>query len=522
MQNFLVRLDTLAGIETEKYTARWLERLAFVFMTLMFLSAPHSIAATQTAWLAGMFFWAIRIFVKPRPPFVKTPVNIALWIFAGWTLLTCIFSYAPDLSLSRMRNVSMFLAFFFLINNLRTKRAVVFLAGALIFSCMANVAWTGYERIVGRGVELVDFTPDGALGRGGYVKGDALLRADNRKISTPEELVEAVAKTENEKIDVYFYRPDFYFTLQIYKANLAPGNTAEERLGLTSWKHSRAWRSQGFFSHWATYSEILQLISSLAFGLLVAAFLARGQKRQDESGMTGDEPRAAKYLLPIAFCLGGMLFALLLTTTRASQFGFIVSAFAVVWLTQKRKWFFALTAVTLPLAIGGIIYLQQTRKVGVIDAGDGSTQYRLMMYRDGVRLWTDSPRNFVFGLGMDSIKRYWEEWGLFDKGWQPMGHFHSTVLQILFERGLPALMLWLWVLWRYAKFLVQSAKRRMQSSDGNAFDWKTFGILIGCFGGLAGFFVSGFVHNNIGDTQVATVFYMLMGTGISAALKDER
>jgi hypothetical protein len=44
-------------------------------------------------------------------------------------------------------------------------------------------------------------------------------------------------------------------------------------------------------------------------------------------------------------------------------------------------------------------------------------------------------------------------------------------------------------------------------------DWKTLGVLLGCFGGLIGFFTSGLVHYNLGDAEVAMVFFLLMGIG---------
>ncbi len=71
MQKILERLDELAGIETKNNFAEWLERIAFTFLILTVLSAPHSIAATQIAWLSGMLFWTIRLFIKPRPKLVR-------------------------------------------------------------------------------------------------------------------------------------------------------------------------------------------------------------------------------------------------------------------------------------------------------------------------------------------------------------------------------------------------------------------------------------------------------------------
>lgn len=54
MQKFLDWIDRLAETDRENKLARRLERIAFVFLVLMVLSAPHSIAATQTAWITGM------------------------------------------------------------------------------------------------------------------------------------------------------------------------------------------------------------------------------------------------------------------------------------------------------------------------------------------------------------------------------------------------------------------------------------------------------------------------------------
>ena len=69
MEKFFDRLDKLAGIETGNRVVKWLERIAFVFLILMLVSAPHSIAATQTAWITGMFVWVVRLFFRPRVKF---------------------------------------------------------------------------------------------------------------------------------------------------------------------------------------------------------------------------------------------------------------------------------------------------------------------------------------------------------------------------------------------------------------------------------------------------------------------
>jgi O-antigen ligase len=213
-----------------------------------------------------------------------------------------------------------------------------------------------------------------------------------------------------------------------------------------------------------------------------------------------------------------MSLALLLNVTRASQLGFIISAFSIALLTGNRKILLFLAAIILPVAIGGLVFLQQSRKVEFFDSKDESTRYRRIVYREGFDLWTENARHFLLGVGMDSIKRYAKDWRLFDDGKLPMGHFHSTPLQLVVERGLPALLLWLWILGIYARMLWRGLKIEDSSPDR----WKTQGILLGCFGGLIGFFASGLVHYNLGDAEVAMIFFLLMGIGISILTNNEK
>jgi hypothetical protein len=545
MQKFFIWIDGLAAISGEKTAIKWLERVAFIFLILMVLSAPHSIAATQTAWLTGMLAWVIRLFIKPRPKLVRTPLDIALWAFFVWSAITCVFSYAPDISFDKMRNAALFLIFYFVAGNLRTKRAAVFLAFALIFSSMFVVAWTPLERVIGRGVQISGVKPESPLTKAIYVEndnekivlkdGDALLEVNKKKIRSPEDLLAELEKGETARVK--FYRPDYYLTVQIKRADLLEGASASEKLGFTDWKKSRNWRSMGFFGHWTTFAEVLQLIASLTFGLFVASLTKKGEKTDEnkhEEFNFKDQPKTQNpkpktRLLPflpfspspflLLLCLALMSLALLLNVTRASQLAFLVSVFSIVLVAGNRKMLLLSAAIILPLALGGLVFLQQSRNVGFFDKKDDSTKYRQTVYREGFDLWTQNARHFFLGVGMDSIKRYAKDWRLFDEGRLPLGHFHSTPLQLVVERGIPALILWLIILGIYARSLwrgIQNLKLENQNLDNNnsEFSWKKYGILLGCFGGLIGFFTSGLVHYNLGDAEVAMVFFILMGIGV--------
>ena len=509
MTELLKKLDDLAAVETENKLVRQLERIAFVFMILMFVCAPHSIAATQIAWLTGMFAWFVRQFISPRPRLRRTPLDAPLWIFFAWSLLTSIFSYDPPTSLDKLRNVALFLIFYYIVNVLKTKRAVVFMASTLILSAMVSVVWTPIERIFGRGVEISNVGAASPFSKTILTNGDTILKANNRKISTPEDLLTEIEA--GDATNIYFYRPDFYLTVEVKRADLLGGANALERLGIGGWKPSRNWRSAGFLSHYATFAEILQLIISLTGGLFIAGF---GRKKVAQSNASKpDKPR----LFPVSFsplllfCVAAMALALLLTVTRASQIGFLCSAFFIVYFGANRKLWLILAAIMLPMALGGVYFIQQSRHVGYFDADDDSTRDRLTFYRKGWNLWTENARNFSIGVGMDSTKRYIKEWNLYDNQGKPMGHFHSTPLQLVVERGLPALILWLWVLWIYGRMLLKWLKSQHSSAD-----WREKGIVLGAFGGLVGFASAGIVHYNLGTAMVAMVFFMIMG--LSAAI----
>ncbi len=494
MRKFFERLDELGGIAEAPASVRWLERTAFVFLVLMFAAAPHSIAATQAAWITGMFAWVVRLFFRPRVRLFRFGLlDAGLWGFFLWSVLSSLVSYEPMVSIDKLRGAAVFLIFYFVLCNARTRRAAWFLAGVMIVSCVVNVVWMPVERLIGRGVRIEGLAPESPLAKAVLFDGDTLLAVDGKKVSTPEEVVAAVRETEAAKIR--FYRPDFEFAVEVPRSGLLPGDTALQQLGITGWSKSHNWRSKGFYGHYTTYAEVLQLIGSLILGLLVAA-LARWKAGAAD---------LRRNVIVLALAVAATGFALLLTVTRGPQLALAISAALIVLLGLGRRWFLTAMLVLVPVALGGLIFLQQSRKVDFFDSKDESTRYRQMMARDGLRLWTQSPRHVVFGVGMDSVQRHWQEWGLYDKGWQPMGHFHSTPIQLLAERGLPALLFWLVVIGIYAWTLL----RWLRLQDGG--DWRSRGIVLGCLGGLVGFVASGMVHYNLGDQEVAMVFFILMG-----------
>ncbi len=512
MTRFFEPIDRLAGAHDETGMARWLDRTAFIFVTLMVVTCPHSIAASETSWVIALVATIARYVVGPRRKFKFRPLDIAIWAFFGWSVVSAAVSYSPAISLDMLRNVGLFLVYFLAGANVRNLRAAYFLAFALFFSCMVNVVKTPIERIVGRGVEISGVRPDGPLGKALLADGDAILKVSGKKVTDPAVLAAELGSADVVKISMYRPGPELYETREIKRADLLPGLTVNEQLGISGWGPDHYWRAMGFFNHWTTYSEALQLIGSMVFGLLVASlFYRKGTEDRDqpESGIVASFTRFVSSRPFMAVCFAGICIAMLMTVTRASEVSLLISGLVIVSLSASRKLLIAAVIVAVPVALVGFVLLKQSRPTG-------DEAYRQMMWRDGYRLMTDRPRNFIFGIGMDSVKEHWRDWGMFENGLQPIGHFHSTPVQIAVERGLPALLLWMLLLAVYARMLWRALR------SAKELDWRTAGILLGCLGGAIGFVTSGMVHNNLGDGEVAMIFYLMMGMGVTTTeLSDE-
>jgi hypothetical protein len=491
---------------TEKYevksqAAKVLDGAIVAFLFLFAAAAPNSIAATQSAWLVGMALWLARLAFRPRQKLYRTPVDYYLLGFFILSGLSSFLSYEPMVSIGKLRAASLFTIVYLFAENIPSLRVARALALTLICACMVNVFFTAGERVFGRAVKVQGVSENSPLYKAGIRDGDTLLEVDGRKLRDPQELVNALLKPEKKPAAVLTYRHELQPIFKIPRGNLLAGYTASEQLGIGSWSRGRDWRATGFYGQFVTYAEVLQLIIALAMGLFVSLPVKRS--------WTG-----ALLLLALA----GFGYALLLTVTRASWLGCLVSTLIILLVGVGRRTMLLIGVLAIPLILAGLFVLQQKRNVSFIDQTDQSTTWRETVWREGVQLLVSKPRHLLLGVGMDSIKRHWRAWGMFDNGRIPWGHMHSNLLQIALERGVPALILWLAFLFIYARTLWRSLRlirtgSGIDRAPGGA--WIDHGISLGALGGLAGFFTSGVVHYNWGDSEVVMVFYMIMGLALA-------
>ena len=491
----------------------WLERATVGCLFLYAAAAPHSIAGTQTAWLLAMLFWVLRLCVKPRPALFRTPVDPWLFGFFVLTFLTALTSYNPEVSIGKLRAASLFTVVYVAAENVRSARVLRALALTLVVSCALGLVHTFGVYARGRGVKLQALAADSPLRAVGFIEGDTIISVDGVKVERPVEVVGAIERERPAPRERVLRFPDGRVScrwdettacVRVYRAEATPdanlpraglpqAATPEARLGILRWSKGRDERASGFYGQYQTYAEVLQLVASLALGMLLSL-----RRKLSVKGL----------LLGVA--LAGLVFALILTVTRASWAGLLASAFTVALVGASRRTLLWTAALALPLALAGLFVLQQKRQVGFIDTREGSTSWRLLVWQEGARILVRHPRHLLVGTGMDSLKRRWREWGMFDKGRQPWGHLHSTPLQIAFERGVPALLVWVAWLFVYGRMLWRLAR------GGLGDDWVVRGLVLGALGGLVGFLAAGLVHYNFGDSEVVMVFYLIMGLALAA------
>jgi hypothetical protein len=424
----------------------------------------------------------------------RTPVDYALLGFFILTFVSTLFSYDPDVSIGKLRAASLFTIVYLVAENVASRRVLRALALVLLASCAVSVLYTLGGRAMGRGVKVEAMKWNSPLGQAGVGNGDTILAVEGEAVRDLAGLEKALAGATREgreaRLRVYHFEQ--VLDLEVAGGQLLEGTTPEARLGVGRWSHGRDERATGFYGQYQTYSEVLQLLGSLAVGMLVAL----GRKASLKGAL-------------LALLVAGISVALIMTVTRASWLGLLVSVFVIVLAgAASRRLILITTCVAVPLVLAGLLVLQQKRRVGFLDRRDASTTWRLAVWREGLNVLVSRPRHLLVGVGMDSLKRRWREWNMFDRGRRPWGHLHSTPLQLAFERGLPTLLCWLALCALYARMLWRLARRP------RARDFVERGILLGALGGLIGFLLSGLVHYNFGDSEVVMVFYLIMGLAL--------
>jgi putative inorganic carbon (hco3(-)) transporter len=251
-------------------------------------------------------------------------------------------------------------------------------------------------------------------------------------------------------------------------------------------------RITGFMSHWMTFGgqEMFALLMVTAF--LFFACLSRR--------------RVWLWLL----CAVLMGLALLLGFTRTIWVASAAAGLYLIWFWKRPL------VIALPIALAAIALLAPASirerfssllKPSKLD----SNEFRIVTWRTGIQMIRAHP---WFGLGPEEPRLQFDRYVPPDiprplpSGWY--GHLHNIYLQYAAERGIPTLLMLLWML---GQILYDCLRRLWRLPPGRS-DLKF--VLHGAVAVVIATMVAGIFEHNLGDSEVLTMFLVVVGCAYAA------
>ena len=467
----------------------FLDHVIFGCLALFAIALPHSIKGAERAWKLALVLWLIKLVVERARPF-KQPLATPLLAYVVLSAISTLLSPDPYLSWDRMKFVCLFLAGIVVAQNIRRLSQVRWLLILLVISGFAAAVFTGWQYTYGIGVLIKDIPANSRLAQLGLGPKQVITAVGGHKVHAPEDLVRTLQQLPPQAtVQVEYIR---YLERTPVTLVATPEDFHQAGLGTAAMPLSRGkpLRAQGTLGHYVIFAEMLIQIACMAWALLLAC--ERGQ-------------RLWKLVLSIAFL--GITAALFMTETRAAVGGLVIACLITLSLLERgvRRWF-AVIAL-LGILAGATLWIQHTRGVQWVDRNDISTHFRVLMWEDGVRLVRQHP---WFGVGMETVRTHWLEWNIraFIQ-YNVRSHFHSTYLQIAVERGIPALLAWLWFCVAYIVLLFRLVARlRTQSRFACT-------IAAGLLAAFVAFNFTSLFHYNLGEESLAMILFFYYGLAMA-------
>lgn len=251
--------------------------------------------------------------------------------------------------------------------------------------------------------------------------------------------------------------------------------------GVALYKSYVAHQISGFMSHWLTFGAELMLVTVLLVALLL--FLP-----SQEFPRTG-----ALLLLPLSA-------SIILSFTRGIWIATLASVGYLIIRSKRRLLLFGFPVLLIVVALAAPSWLQdRIRSIGNTHS-DSSNQARIVMLKTGIEMIKRHP---VFGVGLERVGpeflSYKPPTIPLPDGWY--GHLHSNYLQIAAERGIPCLLILLWLFFEILKEGIALTQHQLETSRamGQLIVAATIALMIG-----------GLFEYNFGDSEVLMTYLYLI------------
>lgn len=467
------------------------------FLFLFVLAQPISIAAAEIAYIGAALVWLVSLSVNRFKGLQSSPLDLPILIY--WVLCAVSTALAP-LPVSNwegMRKVSLVLLVLVVAHNVPNARRVKQLIALLLFSSFVTVAFACLQYTDGDGLKVHNPDPASAFFHAGVRENDVVLKVDGRSIHHLKQFLAYLnAKPANTPLRLRVVHGGGIDVLKdsvlvTVPAGEWPHGGGAEKLGAQI-ETSRPARARAFYSHYMSYAFVLIFPACLAFGLWL-----------------GSREKFSKSSLVLLALFAAFSGALGLTLTRSAWLLLALGCTVQVWLHLKRWWLVLILPVVLMAAFEVTnVAMHRWRGMGVVDMSDPGTDYRLLMWRDGLRIIEQHP---WFGTGMNTIRDSWWNFNLAAyKKYGMREHFHSTPIQIAVESGVPVLIAWLALMGCYCVLLMRLIRRTRNRGDP-----FLYGLCLGILGGTVGFLVGSLVQYDFGDSVVVLLFWFLAGLALA-------
>ena len=471
-------------MSTQLFSEHFGQRIAIAGLVIYVAFAPHSVAASSIGVAIAGIGWMIRSLGTRSLGLSRSKFDLVILLSLIWTGLSSLLSEEPSISIAKLTSLwSVFL--FYLTRAVITRRTALLLVVLLIVSGCVGTLYSAFDLLRGRGVVVESIAPRSPFQRVGVLPGDTVWRVGGRRVFSLAEVDEALRSAPvNTPLTVSIFSQGEH----VERPGLVLNPTEQRAVspsGLTGTERSHRFRASGWTRHYETFAEVLQIIAQLALGFALAHLRNHGPN---------------KYFRIALIATALLALGLVFTAMRTVIVAFAVGACVVAWRSLRGRHRAAFTLALFFVVAFGAVVVSQTRAREALALGDPSSMLRFQVARVGLSRISLHP---VFGHGMDAMKLHWTEWGFPGKD---MLHLHSTPLQLAFDRGLPMLVLWLWMMILFWTEIASAEKRAADLSDTHV-----YGILLGGLGGLSGFLASSVVNYNYGDGEAVMLFWWLMG-----------
>jgi O-antigen ligase len=249
-------------------------------------------------------------------------------------------------------------------------------------------------------------------------------------------------------------------------------------------------RIKGFTSHWNTFSAEEMFVL-----LMLAAFLFFAAKSR----------RHWLWIL----CAALLSVSVVLIETRGVWVALAISMSYLIW--RWRRWALLLAPLLAVMAYVASPAAIRERFQSIVHAKEvDSNKFHVIVWRTGLRMIEAHP---LLGLGPEQQRVQFEKYKPADITQKPpgfYGHLHNLYLEYAAERGIPVLLVFLWMIaWILLDF--SRGLRALPPGPGD----RRF-ILEGAIAVVIGALVEGFFEVNLGDSEPLTMFLIAVGCGYLA------